>query len=162
MYIEPDFVNEILSYLISQSEIDKIYIKNKKRIIPIIHEEIPCNNNSKSCRMLQNYDFSHIKYIQSLKSGEETAWIHHLSGENIILGIGDSGLDTYHCMFYDEECGTPFDDINMKHRKIVEYVSFMDNKEESYLYIYNLLFNFVICIEMGMEHMFVVLLLDIV
>lgn len=86
--------------------------------------------------MLQNYDFSHIKYIQSLKSGEETVWIHHLSGENIILGIGDSGLDTYHCMFYDEECSTPFDDINMKHRKIVEYVSFMDNKEESYLYIY--------------------------
>lgn len=143
MNISPDSVNEILSYLVSQNEIENIYIhNNNRRIIPIIEEkqqqQYPCNN-SNSKRVLRNNDFTHIKYLQSLNSGEEIAWNHDLTGKDILIGIGDSGLDVYHCMFYDKNNEVVFDAINMNHRKVVEYFPYYDEEDSKYI-----LFDFII------------------
>lgn len=104
-----------------------------------------------------NYD--HFAYTQSLSSGKRIASNHNLTGKYIMMGIGDTGLDTTHCMFYDANEEISYSSVNYNHRKIISYVALQNDKEDlrySYLFIYLLL---IVLIVMDMELMFVVLLL---
>lgn len=44
-----------------------------------------------------------------------------LTGENIVIGIADTGLDMSHCHFYDPNHNTPINTVNNNHRKVVLY-----------------------------------------
>ena len=56
-------------------------------------------------------------------------WANGLMGEGGVIGLGDSGLDTSDCMFYDNSTALLFDDTYLTrdlyedptHRKVVQY-----------------------------------------
>ncbi|OHT07040.1 Clan SB, family S8, subtilisin-like serine peptidase [Tritrichomonas foetus] len=49
-----------------------------------------------------------------------------LLGQNQIINIVDSGIDTYHLFFYDDKVEVPINKTDFKHRKIVRYDALMD------------------------------------
>lgn len=54
---------------------------------------------------------------------------HGLTGKGQVISVSDSGLDSYHCSFYDPNVSTPFKTPNFNHRKIVLYDPVADDKE---------------------------------
>lgn len=52
-----------------------------------------------------------------------------LTGRDQVIAISDSGLDTYHCLFYDPNVKTPFRVRDFNHRKIVLYDPVADDLE---------------------------------
>jgi hypothetical protein len=59
--------------------------------------------------------------------------IHHrgLKGQNEIIGLIDSGIDTNHCFFKDDNNPVPINEANLSHRKIVSYVALADSSDNS-------------------------------
>merc|ERR1719506_1410355 len=54
-------------------------------------------------------------------------WDMGLHGENEIIGVGDSGLDTGHCFFEEAQGGTPgTQNYGPDHRKVVAYRAYAD------------------------------------
>jgi subtilisin family serine protease len=55
-----------------------------------------------------------------------------LNGEGQTIGIADTGLDIYHCFFYDDSKDVPYQRNRMDnnpdtgHRKIAAYWAYMD------------------------------------
>lgn len=45
----------------------------------------------------------------------------NLTGEGQIIGIADSGLDTFSCFFYDADVPTPYNAVDYTHRKVIYY-----------------------------------------
>ena len=59
--------------------------------------------------------------------GTTPIWDMGLHGENEIIGVGDSGLDTGHCFFEEAQGGTPADqNYGPNHRKVVAYRAYAD------------------------------------
>ena len=62
-------------------------------------------------------------------------WSRNINGEGQIVGVGDTGLDYYHCFFYDDKNDVPFQRNKRqsiptpKHRKIAGYWTYMDGKD---------------------------------
>jgi len=59
--------------------------------------------------------------IQSDVSNKTQMWQHGLHGEGQIIGLGDTGIDTNMCFFYDPDVPVPLNSVNQNHRKIVSY-----------------------------------------
>ena len=69
---------------------------------------------------------------------------HGLHGQGQVIGIGDSGIDTGHCFFSDSMQGIPFkahkdnptvndfESDEATRRKVVQYVTFADNRDDRY------------------------------
>ena len=49
-----------------------------------------------------------------------------LDGNNQIINFVDSGVDSYHCFFYDPNVKLPENEVNLKHRKIVRVDTWAD------------------------------------
>ena len=63
----------------------------------------------------------------SRASGTTPIWDMGLHGENEIIGVGDSGLDTGHCFFEEAQGGTPgTQNYGPDHRKVVAYRAYAD------------------------------------
>eukprot|EP00817_Percolomonadidae_sp_ATCC50343_P002489 CAMPEP_0117420230 /NCGR_PEP_ID=MMETSP0758-20121206/1607_1 /TAXON_ID=63605 /ORGANISM="Percolomonas cosmopolitus, Strain AE-1 (ATCC 50343)" /LENGTH=785 /DNA_ID=CAMNT_0005201717 /DNA_START=775 /DNA_END=3129 /DNA_ORIENTATION=- len=73
--------------------------------------------------------------IQSNRKPEQSPLPSSLNGQGQIIGVGDTGIDTNHCFFYDTQDINRFDEMDQsdpkknKHRKIKAYWNFMDNKD---------------------------------
>lgn len=79
---------------------------------------------------------THNKYasqlVQSYKEpSKRPLWNRGINGKGQIIGVGDTGIDIYHCLFYDDQ-PVPFV-ANMsqpppvsKHRKFAAYWEYMD------------------------------------
>jgi len=50
-----------------------------------------------------------------------------LDGRGEIINVVDSGIDSYHCMFFDPNVETPIDKTNLEHRKIVRIDPWADS-----------------------------------
>lgn len=46
-----------------------------------------------------------------------------LDGSGIVVGVSDTGIDMTHCQFYDANVSTPYDVIDLTHRKVVTYIT---------------------------------------
>jgi subtilisin family serine protease len=73
--------------------------------------------------------------VQSYSAPEsKPIWNRGITGEGQIVGIGDTGLDTYHCFFYDEKNAVPYQrtqgqNVVSKHRKINAFWEYMDKTD---------------------------------
>ncbi|CEP03591.1 hypothetical protein PBRA_009476 [Plasmodiophora brassicae] len=64
-----------------------------------------------------------------------------LDGSGQVIGLGDTGIDPNHCFFYDHQVpvpyrrhvssGVPAGSFDTRHRKIVQYVSYADNRDDN-------------------------------
>ena len=56
---------------------------------------------------------------------------HNLHGQNVVVGVGDTGLDVYSTFFYDRDHDVRYSkrSLDKKHRKIALYYP-LANKEE--------------------------------
>lgn len=113
-------INELFSYLCIQNDISMIIPNTKAEIIGEITKRY-------EIRDLSNVEFNHIKYAQSFTRHNEFIWNHELKGKDIIIGIGDTGIEDYHCSFCDVNYNFTYDEINLNHRKIYNYIPFMGN-----------------------------------
>lgn len=48
---------------------------------------------------------------------------HNITGLGEVIAISDTGIDMKHCFFYDPNVSTPYNTINHKHRKVVQYLT---------------------------------------
>lgn len=78
------------------------------------------------------------QYVQDgdYSKGNETAKIlnrHNLHGENIIIGVGDTGIDVKHTLFYDKDHPVAYREerLDPDHRKIALYIPYADSVESS-------------------------------
>lgn len=55
----------------------------------------------------------------------------NITGENEIIGVADSGLDVYTCFMYDPDTAVPYDTVDMSHRKVVKYDTYVDAEDGS-------------------------------
>lgn len=115
-------INPLLGFMISQNNVIMIDQISSKYPASIIDDDyptsIPCN--------YEKTVYEHTKYTQSLSSGNTKAWNHNLTGDGIIMGIGDTGLDVNHCMFYDNHQKLSYNYKNQEHRKIISYIPYID------------------------------------
>ena len=58
---------------------------------------------------------------------------HNLHGENIIIGVGDTGIDTKSTFFYDKDHPVAYREerLDPDHRKIALYIPYADSVETS-------------------------------
>jgi len=75
------------------------------------------------------------------KPTENALWKRGLTGKGQLIGVGDTGIDVKHCMFYDPENEVPFFQWNgsntppkSNHRKIAAYWSYMDGVDSEGLF----------------------------
>lgn len=79
----------------------------------------------------------HGKYSNALvqsykKPTDKPIWSMGLTGSGQVIGVGDTGVDYYHCFFYDEKSNPPFqrnlrDSVqNANHRKFASFWTYMD------------------------------------
>jgi hypothetical protein len=50
----------------------------------------------------------------------------NLTGVGHVIGIADTGIDPYSCFFYDDTMSFPYDTVDMRHRKVIYYNTFVD------------------------------------
>jgi subtilisin family serine protease len=57
--------------------------------------------------------------------------LHHIgiTGAGRIVGIADTGLDDQSCYFKDPTANFPFDYLNLSHRKVVYYNTYVDAED---------------------------------
>lgn len=147
LYINSENENEILSYLLLNPQIESIYPKLKVRHNTIIQS----NNISKLCNLkgiyilfiyfqIANANFNHFSYTESFSTGVKYLEDkYQLTGKNIVIGIGDSGLDINHCFFSDSATSVSFNSILSKHRKIQAYdTTWGDRRDEKYNKVNNI------------------------
>jgi subtilisin family serine protease len=48
---------------------------------------------------------------------------HNITGTGEVVGVSDTGIDMKHCFFYDPLVPTPYNVVNLKHRKVVLYLT---------------------------------------
>ncbi len=53
----------------------------------------------------------------------------NLTGGGQIIGIADTGIDASSCFFLDVEAEFPYDAVNLNHRKIVYYNTFVNGED---------------------------------
>jgi hypothetical protein len=64
---------------------------------------------------------------------EQRPWFDvGLMGENQVVAVSDTGVDVYSCYFDDPNVEPPFDTRDNRHRKVVEYNTFVDNADYTY------------------------------
>lgn len=68
---------------------------------------------------------------QSGTEGEHPMFESGLDGTGLVVGVSDTGIDMTHCQFYDSNVSTPFDVINHDHRKVVTYITYADDSEDT-------------------------------
>jgi len=62
-------------------------------------------------------------------------WNMGITGANQVIGVGDTGVDYYHCFFYDEKTDPPFQSkmrevvTGNTHRKFASFWKYMDDKD---------------------------------
>lgn len=118
-------VNDALSYLCIQSDI--LIIQNEKNKTVFDVDE----------KYDSEYTFDHVTRVQSLSRGQNFIWNHNLKGENINIGIGDTGIDEYHSMFADTFNNNMNYNVSYNgHRKIYNYIPFTDRYDGGYIYYY--------------------------
>jgi hypothetical protein len=59
--------------------------------------------------------------VQSGDSAIQILREANLTGEGQIIGIADSGLDTFSCFFFDSNVPTPYNTVDLSHRKVIYY-----------------------------------------
>ncbi|KAG2387663.1 hypothetical protein C9374_001257 [Naegleria lovaniensis] len=71
--------------------------------------------------------------VQSYKKPtDKPIWGMGLTGSGQVIGVGDTGVDYYHCFFYDDKSKPPFqrnlrDSVqNVNHRKFASFWTYMD------------------------------------
>jgi subtilisin family serine protease len=53
----------------------------------------------------------------------------NLTGQNQVIGIADTGIDTNHCFFYDSEVPVEYNVTMTDHRKLVLYYAYADETD---------------------------------
>lgn len=122
-------INPLLSYLSCQAEVTYI---SKKPIYEI------SDYNHAMCKFSGD-SISSNKYVQSFSTGKTELWENNINGNNIVIGIGDTGVDINHCMFHDSKSDVMYGtQINGNHRKILNYYNFMNRVEDDEYFINNI------------------------
>lgn len=62
----------------------------------------------------------------------ESAYAHGLFGEDMLIGLSDTGIDMNSCFFYDPDHPVRYnaEEEDTNHRKIALYIPFSNNKED--------------------------------
>lgn len=96
LYIDPLYVNEIISYLVLENDIERItpYIKPTHKTIK--------ENRTRICASEDNASFYHFNYMESFSTSTKYLENYGLTGDGIVIGVGDTGVDIFHCSFFDE------------------------------------------------------------
>lgn len=68
---------------------------------------------------------------QSGTVGEYPMFDSGLDGSGMVVGVSDTGIDMSHCQFYDSTVSTPFNTVDMSHRKVVSYITYADNTDDA-------------------------------
>lgn len=68
---------------------------------------------------------------QSGNGDSESIFLANITGVGQIIGLSDTGLDMESCYFKDESRPAPFDVLDLAHRKVVYYDTYIDNKEDT-------------------------------
>lgn len=122
IHVSRNVFNEVISYLCVQNDISMIINKHIRKIIDDNDE-----SDNEPRKLNTDDKFDHIKYIQSMTGNKSIIWDHSLTGNNIVIGIGDTGVDEYHCMFGEEgEPAMKYGTINSDFRKIYSYMPYCD------------------------------------
>lgn len=89
---------------------------------------------------MEKYQESTIRSLREYSSQEimstrkelETAYKHGLSGEDMLIGLSDTGIDVNSCFFYDPDHSIRYSakEKDTNHRKISLYIPFSNNKED--------------------------------
>ena len=56
----------------------------------------------------------------------------NFTGAGHIVGVSDTGIDTNHCFFKDVSSSVSYNALNLKHRKIVYYRTYVDSQDDSH------------------------------
>jgi hypothetical protein len=73
--------------------------------------------------------------VWSTQSGVENyspiTSLEGINGSSQVIGISDTGIDVNSCFFYDPDNDVPYDTVSSSHRKIVTYVTYVDDSDVS-------------------------------
>ena len=72
---------------------------------------------------LRNRQANGIVLTGSALNWENSPIVAKLDGTGEIVGVADTGLDVDTCFFHDAEVAVPYDRVDMRHRKIVQYIT---------------------------------------
>ena len=80
-------------------------------------------------RFLRDYS---SQEIMSTRKELESVYAHGLSGENMLIGLSDTGIDVNSCFFYDPDHSIRYrsDESDTNHRKIALYIPYSNDKED--------------------------------
>lgn len=56
---------------------------------------------------------------------------NNLTGVGEIVGVADTGIDFSSCYFHDPNHKTPYNTINLKHRKVISYTTYADKYDDT-------------------------------
>lgn len=122
-------LNALLGFITSQPDVSIISEKRVKSTMVL-----KGNEKSIILLLLESQDqYTFLKYSQSLSTGNTVAWNHNLSGKDLVFGIGDTGVDNSHCLFYDDKEVFQFNKQSDSHRKIKKYITYEDNSDSQYI-----------------------------
>jgi hypothetical protein len=147
-------LKEELTKLFGKNIINFTIVSNQKIALGVLSKEVAY----KVSKFLSKNPFihwvetkppttTHNKYAAKLAqsynqiNGKLTTpmWDRGITGDGQVIGIGDTGCDHYHCLFYDEVNKVPFQTslkgtTTSNHRKFAGFFQYMDNIDSG---IYN-------------------------
>ena len=102
------------------------------------------NKNVLSIKLVKNFDFLNRWSAPFLQNGEEeatkigdymqikrTLTDMGINGNNQIITLADTGIDTNSPFFIDENAEVPFNKFNLSHRKIIRYDTIGNNRDRN-------------------------------
>lgn len=123
--------------------LDEELLPNKETIVTI---KTDCNSINKLTNVLSNLPYTlwieqrinfkvHNRWARGLcQSGDDKVkplYEVNITGQGYIIGVADTGIDMTHCQFYDPNTLPPYDKVNLNHRKVIYYNTFVDNTDDS-------------------------------
>lgn len=119
-----EFLLPTAAYLATRPNSMRIELQHAYSLPP--HME---NYQEATVRSLRDYS---SQEIMSTRQELESAYAHGLFGEDMLIGLSDTGIDVNSCFFYDPDHPVRFnsEEEDTKHRKIALYIPFSNNKED--------------------------------
>eukprot|EP00817_Percolomonadidae_sp_ATCC50343_P003534 CAMPEP_0117423176 /NCGR_PEP_ID=MMETSP0758-20121206/3855_1 /TAXON_ID=63605 /ORGANISM="Percolomonas cosmopolitus, Strain AE-1 (ATCC 50343)" /LENGTH=767 /DNA_ID=CAMNT_0005206213 /DNA_START=270 /DNA_END=2573 /DNA_ORIENTATION=+ len=123
-----------------------VTVSSKKMMLPA-HD---CSFDREYINMIAQHPLVHYIDTQSLKFNKDNKFsrgiiqsnkvgntpFSNINTKDLIVAVGDSGLDVHNCFFYDSSNPVPFcnsdENPSSNHRKISGYNTFMDGEDDAH------------------------------
>ena len=124
MKVNRDTLSLISAYLATRANSMRIELQYPYGVPPIVDDY-----QDYSIRLLREYS---TQEVISTRTDMEGAYSHGLLGEDVLIGLSDTGIDVNSCFFYDSKHEVRYDSNaeDTNHRKIALYIPYSNNAED--------------------------------